>query len=507
MKKKFLYSLLFVILGYVPLCANSEIPITIAGGDNCANATLITCGTSFTNETTVGATNDPFPTCNTNGTLASGSPNVWYTFVATSNSTTVTTCDNTNFDSEIGIFSGTCGSLVCVAGSDGDGCGTSDETVTFATTVGATYYIMIQGHGGATGTFSLSLTCASVGDPCSSITPLSCGTPVSVSLSGSGSWNISSCGFSTPGQEKVYSFTATTTGAHTLAVTSTNSTFVDYFFKDASGGCSSTGWTCIDDISTSTNVNFNLTAGVTYYILVDDENATASSQTFQINCPPSCPVLSSAPANVTIVNSICTAPTCSPTGGDITAPVGACPTGSTIQYSVNGGAWSNTVPTYNQSVPVLNIQTRCSCDIDPLNVSPASVAVSTAPGACPPECTCPTPTGSCVVAATVDLDADCSTPTLASAFVTNLSDPNLTLEVARENTAGSGNYGAFAPSVTFTGLDLPNIADCAANGAPASYGVRVRLTNSCSSSSIVDCQITLRDLHRNCKLDASYCFR
>ncbi|MBL7782673.1 MAG: proprotein convertase P-domain-containing protein, partial [Saprospiraceae bacterium] len=128
-----------------------------------------------------------------------------------------------------------------------------------------------------------------------------------------------------------------------------------------------------------------------------------------------CPDLASAPANVSIINSTCTAPTCSPTGGSITAPVGACPAGSNLQFSTDGGlTWSGTVPTYNQAGPIQNIQTRCSCVNDPLNVSPASVAVPTAPGTCPQECTCPAPTGSCVAGATIDLDADCSVTSLAS---------------------------------------------------------------------------------------------
>jgi hypothetical protein len=33
------------------------------------------------------------------------------------------------------------------------------------------------------------------------------------------------------------------------------------------------------------SVNFNLTAGTTYYIMLDDENTTATSVTFNITCP------------------------------------------------------------------------------------------------------------------------------------------------------------------------------------------------------------------------------
>jgi large repetitive protein len=267
-------------------------PTLWAQADLCSNATLVSCGTSLTNQTNVGATNDAFPSCNTNGTLATVAPNVWYTFVGNGQTVTVSTCTNTGFDSEIGIFSGSCGALVCIAGVDNDACGSSDETVTFNSVLGTNYFIMIQGHASATGTFSLDVTCsAPAADPCAApIETITCGSPKSVNLTGSGAgWSPNSCGFSTPGAEKVYSFTPTVTGSYTLQVTAANGTFIDYFFKDASGGCSATGWTCIDDISTPSSVNFGpLTAGTTYLILLDDENTSNSTATFQIDCisPP-----------------------------------------------------------------------------------------------------------------------------------------------------------------------------------------------------------------------------
>ena len=125
----------------------------VAQADACTNAGVVTCGTSLTGQTNVGATNDAFPACNTNGTLATGAPNVWYSFVGTGQAVTVSTCANTSFDSEIGIFSGSCGALVCVAGSDSDACGTSDETITFTSVAGTNYFIMVQG---ITGQLALS---------------------------------------------------------------------------------------------------------------------------------------------------------------------------------------------------------------------------------------------------------------------------------------------------------------------------------------------------------------
>ncbi|MBK8557843.1 MAG: hypothetical protein IPL65_19785 [Lewinellaceae bacterium] len=66
-------------------------------------------------------------------------------------------------------------------------------------------------------------SCGGAPDPCSTVTSLSCGTSSTAVLSGAGLWSPASCGFSTPGMEKIYSFTPTTTGVHTLQVTSTSS--------------------------------------------------------------------------------------------------------------------------------------------------------------------------------------------------------------------------------------------------------------------------------------------
>ena len=65
---------------------------------------------------------------------------------------------------------------------------------------------------------------------------------------------------------------------------------MDYFWKAASGGCSSTGWNCIEDIITPTTYNavtpMAFTAGTTYYILLDPESTGSITQTFNLVCPP-----------------------------------------------------------------------------------------------------------------------------------------------------------------------------------------------------------------------------
>ena len=144
---------------------------------------------------------------------------------------------------------------------------------------------------------------------CASGTVISCATNTTVSTGTTGgAWDFSgtspnnSCGFSTPGPEKVFRFTPTTTGTHTLVVNSGGTGgYHDYFYKLASGGCSNTGWTCIIDVPSTglAGQTFGpLTAGQEYYILIDRESSGSSgSQTFQITCPVACPAPVSAAAS------------------------------------------------------------------------------------------------------------------------------------------------------------------------------------------------------------------
>lgn len=119
----------------------------------------------------------------------------------------------------------------------------------------------------------------------------------------------------------------------------------------------------------------------TYTVSITDAKGCTSSKSATVtgSCVVACPTFTAAPANVSIINSTCTS-TCTVSAGSITAPTAACPTGSSLQYSVNGGAWTATLPTYTTTAQ--SIQTRCSCDSDATMNSTPSVAVVTAPAAC-----------------------------------------------------------------------------------------------------------------------------
>jgi len=294
--------------------------------DLCANATTVTCGQTVSGSTLT-ATLDAAPSCGLNFPRFG----VWFRFVGTGQAVTLSTCNaGTNYDSQIGVFSGSCAALTCVAGNDNDGAcaaGGRKSTVTFTGTSGTTYFIWVTGAVSARGSYSLSVACAgSVGINCAAAPQVACGQSTTTSLSGSGIWNVTACGFSTPGQEQVYRFTAPTAGTYSLQITGANpSGYIDYFYKSASGDCSASGWTCIDDNFSTGTDNFTLAAG-DYYILLDAEGTTARSHTWQINCPTTPPPPSS--------NDAC--------AGATTITCGQSLSGTTVGATTDGPAASCT---------------------------------------------------------------------------------------------------------------------------------------------------------------------
>jgi len=166
---------------------------------------------------------------------------------------------------------------------------------------------------------------------CATAPTLACNTPEVMTIApGTGVWNSAFCGFGVPGNEKVYKFVAPIAGTYQLAVTATNSVYVDYAWKAEAGGtCDATGWTCIDDIIFATTVNVTFPAAGTYWILADPEGTAGASQTFQINCP----CLPGA-ATASVVDD------CGNNQYSIDVNITDIGSGATagVRYSVNGGA-------------------------------------------------------------------------------------------------------------------------------------------------------------------------
>jgi hypothetical protein len=106
---------------------------------------------SLFGSTSAGATVDAVPSCG----LASRAtaPGVWYTIVGNGRTITASTCTGTDYDSQISVFTGSCGKLTCVDGND-DECG-SQSRLDFRSIQDETYHVLVHGFGGASGNFTL----------------------------------------------------------------------------------------------------------------------------------------------------------------------------------------------------------------------------------------------------------------------------------------------------------------------------------------------------------------
>ncbi|MEZ4758097.1 MAG: GEVED domain-containing protein [Flavobacteriales bacterium] len=165
---------------------------------------------------------------------------------------------------------------------------------------------------------------------CATATVLTCGTPETFTLApGTGAWGSSFCGWTVAGNERVFQFFAPVAGTYELQVTATNSAYVDYGWKSATGVCDNTGWTCIDDFYSPVTVTFNLPAAGTYWLLADQEGTSGATQTFQINCP-----CFPGAATATVVDD------CGNSQYSIDVDITDLGSGASagVRYSVNGGA-------------------------------------------------------------------------------------------------------------------------------------------------------------------------
>ncbi len=251
--------------------------------DLCTGAIPITCGTSVSGNTTT-ASIDAVASCN--GVTLNSAPGVWYSFVGNGQLITLNTCTGTAYDSEIGVFSGSCGAPVCVTAND-DFCGAQSQ-VSFVSTIGTTYYILVTGFSTGTGAFTLSITCAPAiaNDLCTGAININCGQTINASTSGAG---IDAVPFCTVGLSSApgvwYSFVGTGTDNTLSLCGSSYDTEIGVF----TGTCGSL--VCVagndDFCGLQSQVTIpNTTFGVTYYVLVTGFGAGSGAFTLTRTCAP-----------------------------------------------------------------------------------------------------------------------------------------------------------------------------------------------------------------------------
>ncbi|MDX1904885.1 MAG: hypothetical protein SFU27_12075 [Thermonemataceae bacterium] len=123
--------------------------------DLCSNAIAMTCGQTYTASNILATATGAPTACGGGGTTAKG---VWYSFVGNGSTIVVSTNNaQTNFATNINVYTGSCGTFSCVGGATG----ALGATLNVATTNGTTYYVYVDGEGTAEGTFEIGITCPS----------------------------------------------------------------------------------------------------------------------------------------------------------------------------------------------------------------------------------------------------------------------------------------------------------------------------------------------------------
>jgi hypothetical protein len=373
-----------------------------------------------------------------NATGTSGAKRYW-TFNATAGCTyDFSTCNSlfTN-DTYLRLYSGTNPLTAILQTSNDDNgpfCASTKASISWVCPTTGAYSILVTNWScanlSASTILSYRQTCSPPYNPCTTIPTINCGITNNLTVaSGNGIYNppTTSCGFSTPGKEYIYSFTPTVTGNYVISQP-TSFGYIDWFYKVASGGCNGTGWTCIDDITNANignaNVNINLTAGTTYYIMADPESTVGGNVVWTLNCPTP-PVANDNCGNAISITTLpYTSPVTSnnPSTDDVPTSTTSCGTqGSNVWYTVVGNG---------------NQLTASTCDAS----SNFDTEVRIYTGSC-------SALNSMVEIVCNDDDATCASSNLRST-ASWCSNPGVTYYISVGYYASGAGYGNFVLSVT-----------------------------------------------------------
>ncbi len=155
-------------------------------------------------------------------------------------------------------------------------------------------YILANAESTAGVSQDFQLSCA-IAPPCNSVQQIFCATNVNfVSAGGYGHPNYvnglgTTCYWNSGrgGLEKIYKFKATQTGIYTFATTtsSTNNSYIEYFYAKNVSTCSNVSWTCLGYANTAKQLSsITLNAGDSILILANAEDVSTTSQNFQLSC-------------------------------------------------------------------------------------------------------------------------------------------------------------------------------------------------------------------------------
>jgi len=316
--------------------------------DLAADAIAVACGDAVTGDTSAGATIDLQGDC---GSVENNAPNMWYTFTGNgvdAENVKASLCGS-SYDTQIAIYTGTPGSLVCYANND-DSCSLQSE-VTFVSDGIQTYYIEVQGYSAfSTGAFTLNMSCEPACTP--AVANQYCAVALAIVIDDAAITSDNTCAtinvenpscdlFGTIA-DVWFSFVAPAAGITSISTTLGSATEINLaVYEGACGSLVEVAGSCMDTADAPDTVSLNtLVPGDTYYVQAwnaGSTGATPQEGTFDIQITntvisvPDCPTLVSPVDGATDVFSPVTLDWDEATTGD--------PADSYNLYiSVNGGA-------------------------------------------------------------------------------------------------------------------------------------------------------------------------
>lgn len=263
---------------YLTLVTLIACQLTWAQNENCSGATLLTNGTCVPGT--------PGLTQNIVGCTGNADDDVWYKFVASATSHSITVTGSPTFDPVLQFFSGTCSALISGGCVDNTLSGQSESMVASGLTIGTTYYIRVYHYaaGSGSGTFTICLNnppTPPANDNCAAAInlPVNAGcVQTSGTTYGATTQTLYPACTGTANDDVWFMFTATN---YTQTIQVTGSAAMDPVLEVFSGICGSlTSLYCIDNTfyaGTESVVATGLNPGSTYYFRVYDYYATAGS--------------------------------------------------------------------------------------------------------------------------------------------------------------------------------------------------------------------------------------
>src|SRR5439155_664147 len=344
----------------VAVCEGQAGQISAALAGDCSSPTVIPAPGGTFSGTTSG-TSALAGSCGRSGE----SPEQVFQWTPTvSGTATIQTCGaGTTFDTVLYLRSGVCsGGPEVAAGCNDDTCANATgliraSRITPTVTAGQTYFIVVDGYGGAQGAFSLTVT--PPGDPAPTTTTTlpggaACSSPTAIPAPGgtfsgttSGTSALAgSCGSSENSPERVYQWTPAVSGTATIQTCGAGTSFDTVLYlrsgvcangPEMAAGCNDDACANASGLFRASRITPTVTAGQAYFIVVDGYGGAPGTFSLTVT-PPGASTTTTTPASTptttTTHPAACAGPTPIPPAG---GTVGGTPRGPRLQ----GGAWRN----------------------------------------------------------------------------------------------------------------------------------------------------------------------